>query len=253
MSDLLRRAVDIMELLRLAGGELGIRDIAERVQLPKSTVQRILSDLVDTEMASQDPATRRYRLGPRTLALGMAYQRGIDLRGVALPHMIQLRDLTGETVGLSVVIGDGMMHVDQVESRAQLRRTFDIGRPLPMWAGAPSRLILGELPDEEARAVLDDHVETGYQPVRPPSADDLLRDVADARTRGHARAIDETIAGVSTLSAPVRGHSGELVAVLSVTGPTARFDDAAMDGAVEPLTGAARRISLQLGAPADQL
>lgn len=249
MSDLLRRAVDIMELLRLAGGELGIRDIAERVKLPKSTVQRILSDLVDTEMASQDPATRRYRLGPRTLALGMAYQRGIDLRGVALPQMVQLRDLTGETVGLSVMIGDGMMHIDQVESLAQLRRTFEIGRPLPIWSGAPSRLALGELPDEEARRVLDDHVETGYQPARPPSLDELLRDVADARARGHARAVDETIAGVSTLSAPVRGHSGDLVAVLSVTGPSTRFDNAAMDRAVDPLIGSARRISTLLGAP----
>ena len=68
--------------------------------------------------------------------------------------MTRLRDLTGETVGLSVRVGDELLHVEQVESSSALRRSFEIGRTLPLWCGAPSRLFLAELPEAEAREIV---------------------------------------------------------------------------------------------------
>ena len=96
---------------------------------------------METGLAVQDPSTRRYGLGPLTLVLGTAYQRRIDLRAIAAGPMTALRDLTGETVGLSVRVGEELLHIDQVESRSELRRTFEIGKALPLWAGAPSRVL----------------------------------------------------------------------------------------------------------------
>lgn len=249
MSELLNRAVQILDQLRLAGGDLAIRDIAKQVGLPKSTVQRLLRDLVDTDMAAQDPVTRRYRLGPRTLALGLAYQHGISLRNLAMAPMARLRDRTGETVGLSVVIDEQLMHVDQIESDSQLRRTFEIGHPLPLWSGAPSRLFLADLPEEQANRIIRDQRRTDVVPVDPPSAERFIAEVQQARVDGYAMAFDETLAGVSTVSAPVRGPAGRVVATISVTGPTSRLTRRAMDRVLAQLIATAEEVSSLLGAP----
>ena len=144
VSETLRRAVHTLDALARAESDLSIRELAEAPRCPRVPSSGILSSLVETGLAVQDPGSRRYGLGPRTLVLGTAYQQRIDLRSVALPHMTHLRDLTGETVGLSVRVGDELLHVEQVESGSALRRSFEIGRTLPLWCGAPSRLFLAE-------------------------------------------------------------------------------------------------------------
>lgn len=250
MSELLHRAVDILDQLRLAGGELGIRDIASRVGLPKSTVQRVLRDLLDTDMATQDPVTRRYRLGPRTLALGTAYQHSVNLRNVSMPLMMSLRDRCGETVGLSVAVGNELMHVDQAESRSQLRRVFEIGHPLPMWCGAPSRIFLADLTEEEAERLVNDRDATDVVPHNPPSPERMLAEVEQARTDGFSIAVEETLSGVSTLAVPVHGPLGRVVATISVTGPSTRLTPAAMDRVLDDLTEVATTVSSLIGAPA---
>ena len=178
-------------------------------------MQRILSSLVETGLAVQDPASRRYGLGPRTLVLGTAYQKRIDLRSVALPHMTHLRDLTGETVGLSVRVGDELLHIEQVESASALRRSFEIGRTLPLWCGAPSRLFLADLPADECEEIVrapPSLRRRARPPRRRPS--ELLAAVEECRAQGLAAAYGETIAGVNTVAAgaarrrrPRRGHA----------------------------------------------
>ena len=80
MSETLRRAVRTLDALARAESDLSIRELADEVEVSKSAVQRLLSSLVETGLAVQDPGSRRYGLGPRTLVLGTAYQRRIDLR-----------------------------------------------------------------------------------------------------------------------------------------------------------------------------
>lgn len=248
MSELLGRAVQILDVLGHAETDLAIRQIAGRVDLPKSTVQRLLRGLVDTDLAVQHPVTHRYRLGPRTLALGMAYLRRTDLRTIALPHMTRLRDRTGETVGLSIAIGEEMFHLEQVESTAGLRRSFAIGRPHPLWAGAPSRLLLTDLPDDEVERILRARPTADVAPVNPPLPSAMLRAVRQARGDGYATAFEETIAGVNTLAAAIRGVGNRVVATISVTGPSIRFTEEAMEAIRPEVMRAAGAIGTELGA-----
>lgn len=247
MSELLTRAIQVLDVLSRSETDLTIRALADRAGLPKSTVQRLLHGLVDTQMVVQDPDTRRYRLGPRTLALGMAYQRRIDLRAVALPRMTWLRDRSGETVGLSFGVGEEVMHVDQVESTADLRRTFELGRPYPLWSGAPSRLVLAAMPDDEVEAVARKRLPGGVVPANPPGPDELIAAVRRARRDGYAAAFEETIVGVNTLAAPVRGEGGQLLATISVTGPSVRFDRTAMETILPDLLTTARQVTVEVG------
>jgi len=243
----LQRAVRVLDVLADADQPLTIRAVAECTMLSKSAVHRLLADLVTTDLATQDPATRRYRLGPRTLALGMAYQDRMDVRRVALPFMRSLRDTTGETIGLSVGLGDEVLHIEQVESESPLRARFDIGRPLPLWSGAPSRLLLAERSDEEVRRIVSDRAHPSLAPVNPPSPEALMKEVLAVRGAGHAGAFEETLPGVSTLSVPVHGASGDLAAILSLTAPSSRLDRDQTREVLPSVMETARSISNALG------
>ncbi len=247
MSEALRRAVQTLDVLAKADSDLSIRELAEATAVSKSAVQRILSSLVETGLAVQDPSSRRYGLGPRTLVLGTAYQRRIDLRAVALPHMTHLRDLTGETVGLSVRVGDELLHVEQVESGSALRRSFEIGRTLPLWCGAPSRLFLADLPADECEAIVRARRPSAVVPAAPPTAEELLASVERCREQGYATAVGETIPGVSTVAAGLRGPDGHVAATLSVTGPSTRWTRDAIARSVPVLLETAGAVSGLLG------
>jgi IclR family acetate operon transcriptional repressor len=247
MSESVRRVVGLLDTLARADRDLTVRELAGRVEVSKSAAQRMLSALVDTGLAVQDPGSRRYGLGPLTLVLGTAYQRRIDLRALASGPMTALRDLTGETVGLSVSVGDELLHVDQVESRSGLRRTFEIGKPLPLWAGAPSRVLLAGLPDGAVERIVRAHRPSAVVPASPPDADDLVASVRETRTRGWAAAFEETIPGVNTVAAPIHRPDGSTAATMSITGPAHRVDHARIEVMVPDLLAATREVSRLLG------
>lgn len=248
MGGVLHRAVQVLEVLRATDDQgLSIRHAAERAQLSKSAVQRILRELVDTELAVQDPITRRYRLGPRLLALGTAYYRQLNVRQVALTHMARLRDATGETIGLTVRTGEQIMHIEQIESPDQLRATFEIGRRLPLWSGAPSRLFLAEEPADQIQNILARRAPADVTPINPPNPDTELAEIQQARRTGYAAAFDETTKGVSTLSVPIRDSSDELVATLSLIAPSRRMGPDRASALAPQLIATAQSISAELG------
>lgn len=244
---LLRRAVAVLDTLAADTTPPSVRAISERTGLSKSAVQRILVELEGVDLAAQDPTTRRYRLGPRTLALGSAYQRGLSLHAASIGPMTDLAAEVAETVGLSVGHADRMIHVEQVEPQRRLNARFDVGRPLPLWFGAPARVLLAERSDEEVLRVVHDRESTDVVPVNPPEPEVLRRQVDDVRRTGHARAFEETIEGVHTMSVPVRGAHDELAAVLSITAPSERLPDDRMDELLPRLKDAASQIAHQLG------
>lgn len=244
---LLRRAVAVLDSLADDAATPSVRAIAERTGLSKSAVQRILAELESVDLAVQDPASRRYRLGPRTLALGAAYQRGLSLHAAAVGPMTELVAEVSETVGLSVGRADRMIHVEQVEAQRRLSARFDVGRPLPLWFGAPARVLLAERSEDDIARVLEVRELTDIEPANPPTAAELRRQVDDVRRTGHARAFGETIEGVATLSVPVRDALDDLAAVLSITAPSDRLPVERMDELLPRLQDAAARISVSLG------
>lgn len=243
----LRRAVLVLDVLAAMDRPESVREIAARAGLSKSAAQRLLMDLVSVELASQDPGSRRYTLGPRALALGVAYQRRLDARTAAMPHMERLCADLAETVGLSVGLAETLLHVDQVESQQTLHARFDVGRPLPLWSGAPARVLLACRSEAEIERIVRDREAAELAPANPPSPEDLVRTVHAVRRAGHARAFEETLPGVNTLSVPVLGAAGDLAAVLSVTAPTARLSADRMDDVLPQVIRSALLVSVALG------
>jgi DNA-binding IclR family transcriptional regulator len=247
LSETLRKAMMILDELRVSEQGLSARELATRVDLPKSTAQRLLQSLEESRMTVQDPVSRKYRLGPKTLTLGMAYRERLNLRNAALPHMRALRDLTNETVGLSVAVGHERMFIEEVQSQSELRAHSELGVPYPVWKGAPGRVLLAHLPRAEIDGVLAHAGESAWRSVGLASSDALLARLTAIRGDGHARAFDETIAGVSAIAVPVRDASGRATAALSISGPSGRMSSAEMDRMLPEAMTAADKISGALG------
>ncbi|MGH3742876.1 MAG: IclR family transcriptional regulator [Micromonosporaceae bacterium] len=247
MSESLRRAVQILDALSSEPDELSARELAARINLPKSTAQRLLQSLEELDLAEQNPRTRKYRLGPRTLTFGMAYRSRLDIRAVALPHMVRLRDLTGETVGLSAPVGQERMYLEQVPSRSELRRTAEVGRPYPLWTGAPGRVLLAALDDAEVERVLARAGDEALRVLRPRTREAFFDAVEKVRRQQYAMGYEETIAGVNTVAAPIHDGGDTVIAALSVSGPSLRFTGEVMDGVLPDLRETAAAVSRALG------
>lgn len=240
------RALDILQLYGTGQPELGVTEIAGRLRLSKSTVHRLLRLLADRGFLAQDPRSRRYRLGLELLWLGSLVRDGIDLRREALPTMQRLQEQTGETVNLNVERDGHRICIEKVESTHPIRDFVEIGRPLPLYAGASGKVLLAHLPPARIDEVLRRADPAGVA-RRRVSRHALLRQLEEIRRAGYAATSGERVEGASSVSAPIRDAEGHVVAGLSVSGPTYRFTAERVQRFARLVVQAAEEISRRLG------
>lgn len=245
----IERVLDIMEAFTAEEPELTITQLSQRLGLHKTTVHRLASTLMARGLLARDPRTRAYMLGHGLLRFVELVLNRQDIVSVSMPHMTRLRAVTGETIGLHVRVGSERVCIAQLESTQEMRMRLDIGRPLPLYCGASSKVFLAEMQPAEVEAVVR---ETGLKPLGPGSITDrraLGNDLQSIRKRGYAISRAERIAGGATVAAPIRDESGALVASLSIYAPLMRADDKRIEKWIPLIKEAAGRISAELGFP----
>lgn len=242
-----QRAASVLALFtQPEHASLGITEIASELDLSKAVVHRLLTSLKDSELVEADPKTRRYRLGPMALALGLAYLANVDLRDRARPVLERLSEVTGETATLSLRQRWTRLYIDQVNPASEVRMTVPIGRPFPLHAGSSSKAFLAFLSEaEQDEFFATQHLEalTGSTVVDEAA---LRKDLALTLRRGYARSAGERLSGAQSVAAPVFDHQGEVVGVVSVCGPAERFGST-WEAAAEQLLIGTRELSRQLG------
>jgi len=237
-----QRAVDVLTALSASADDLGTNEIARRTGINPSTASRLLATLADAGLVRRIPDSGRFRLGPRLVELGNAALAGVDLRQLGRPHLTALTEATGETATLSVPNDEATITVDFVQSPSSVRSVAEVGRPSIPHATATGKVFLaygGRLPKGPL---------TSYTPhtITDPKA--LAGEIARTRERGWAQALGEREADLNALAAPVlRAGGGDLVAVLGLQGPAARFDTAAMRAAIRELVAHAVQLSAAAG------
>lgn len=245
----LRRAAVILECLAYAGeGEVGVDQLSKASGLSPSTVHRFLTSLKELGFVQQNPVTSRYRLGYKVAELGARVLERVDLRAMALPLMVKLRNLSGETVGLSVRT-DALCrtYVQEVEGVHEVRVRLPVAKLLPLYLGAPGRVLTAWLTPPEI-----DHIVlagTGAKLRAGVSFDPerFRAELVEVRTRGYAVANSEYETGTSSLAAPVRDGFGNVVAALSISGPRVRFTTEPQEAVLPHLLEAANELCVELG------
>ncbi|MCS7236403.1 MAG: IclR family transcriptional regulator [Armatimonadota bacterium] len=238
------RALDVLWAFA-EGGAMGVSELSRRIALPKSTVHRLLEPLVARDLVVQDPATGRYRLGPGVFRLGSAFAKSLDVRQAALPAMHELARRTGETVNLNIRQGAYRVCVEKVDSVQDVRHFVELGRPLPLFAGASGKVLLAYADTDVLAAVL-----RGLRPLTGRTVTDpdrLQAQLARIRRQGYAVSWNERVEGAAAVSAPVRDAAGTVVAGLTVSGPTYRFSATRIRELVPMVVEAAAEVSSRLG------
>jgi len=238
------RAVAVLDTLA-DGGELGTNELSRRTGINASTVSRLLATLASAGFVEHVAETGRYRLSLRLIELGNAVLARLDLREVARPHLHALVAATGETATLSAPGDHDAITVDFVQSPSLVQSVAQLGRPSIGHATATGKVLLAfggrELPPGPLEA---------FTPRTITTRAALAHELEQVRGQGWARASGEREEELSAVAAPVVDTRGELVAIIGLQGPASRFDDRAVDAALEPLLAAAIAVSAALGRPA---
>ena len=152
-SQSLERGLAILSSFTSDSSVLGISEVARIVGLSRSTAHRYVATLARLGYLQQDPATKRYRLGPRVLDLGFAAIHSMDLREIAMPYLQRLSDETGFTVNMAVLDGHEVVYIERCRTSRPGQRDIDlnlhVGSRLPAYCTALGKALLAFLPEDE--------------------------------------------------------------------------------------------------------
>ena len=235
-------------LSALADGPVGVTEVADRTDLPKSTAARMLASLEREGAVEQVPGETRYRLGPRIATLAAGRQETRGLVAIAHPALVELADETGEAAGLSVPDGRTVHYVDQVDSPNPVQVRDWTGYRVPMHAVSSGQVFLAHLAPPALARFLARPLEA-FTPATLKDAGTLIERLRDVRHDGHAWVHEEFAEGIASVAAGIAGPDGELIAAVHVHGPTYRFPvPGQAAGVAAAVTAAAARIGARLRA-----
>jgi DNA-binding IclR family transcriptional regulator len=239
-------AIRLMKVFSDEHYEIGISELGKMLKLPKSTVHRLASTLVDAKMLEQSDENGKYRLGLGLFELGSLVRRKMDFSSEAKPFLMELREKTGETVHLAILDGSSIMYINSLESKQAIRMTLEIGMRKTAHSTAAGKVMLAFQPIDVVEQVMAD----GLNPhtVNTIADPDAFRhELAQIRARGYAVSDEENEIGVRSLAAPVRDYAGNVIAATSIAGPAQRLTKKALAGFVPEVISAADAISARLG------
>jgi DNA-binding IclR family transcriptional regulator len=238
------RAFAILQCL--AGGPAGVSQVAERAQLPKSTVSRLLSTLSELGVVEQLGAGGDYRIGKRLVDIAAGSVPGANLVAVARPHLTELSARLGEAAGLSVLDGHRVLYLDQVASTNPVMVRDWTGERLH-WHVVSSGLVLTA---HAPAAVRDEHLAAPLEAFTARSMTDpgaLRQRLTRVAADGYAWVRGDFEDGVNSVAAPVHDPRGAVVAAVHAHGPDYRFPPPGRDDEVAALVvEAASRVTARL-------
>lgn len=220
----LNKAVSLLSLFKPEHAEWALGELEERLQMPRSTVYRLVRVLCYHGFLAEDTAIRKFRLGPAALDLGRTAHQLTELRRVAIPILRELRDASGETVLLMVLnrARTRSVCIEQIESRHGLRLIRESQADLPLHAGAASKVLLAHMAAEEIDGVLSERLRS-LAPKTMTNPRAIRRELAAIRRRGYAFSREETNEGAAGIGLPILDDNGALYAGIGVVGPAVRF------------------------------
>ena len=198
--------------------------IAQESGLHPSTAHRILGAMAQSGFVEKGEGGS-YRLGIRLLELGSLVKSRISLRETAMPFMVQLHSETGESVNLGIRDRDEIVYVDRTSSgRSAVRIVHIVGARAPLHTTASGKLFLVEDGIDKVRDYARRTGLPGSTPNSITHLGSLEKELDKVRRHKVAFDLDEVEPGVRCIAAGIRDDSGKLVACLSLSTPSERFD-----------------------------
>ena len=243
--DAVTKALGILDCFARAEPELSLKRLSEKTGLYKSRILRLCGTLTAQGYLIRTP-TSAYKLGPKLMILGKAYEATNPLSSVARPVLKRLSALTGESTKLFVIEGTNRLCLVREKGTSPLQYAINEGETQPLYAGAGGKLLLAYAPATLLHEVLHHSLE-GHTPNTIVDRDKLEEELDTIRRQGYAFSKGELVPEVAGLSAPVYAHDGAVCAALTIAGAEQRFSGQRKEQMLAQLLDAARELSVLLG------
>ena len=216
------RAIRLLKLFTAEQPQLRLAELSELAGLNKTTTHRLLQALHSESMLDRDPSSGAYRLGPAVMALGVQALTSDNLRLKARPLLKGLAAETGETATLEIPVEDTMLILDEISGGHRIAAGGNVGTRWAMHATSTGKAIIAF--SENGMARLGQRLTPlTARTITDPQA--LEGQLGEIRRRGFAESVDELEDGFTGVGTVVRGSSGEILAAMSICGPTQRLTE----------------------------
>jgi IclR family acetate operon transcriptional repressor len=236
------RGADLLVRVLESEEPVALGELASASGIPKSTASRLLSALERRGLIEQEGERGRLRPGPAILRVAERSMLERNVVELARPALDALGELSGETINLAVPARHGVEHVAQVDSVHFLGTGQWLGRTVDYHCTAVGKVFLAF-----GRAPLPTRALAGHAPATVTDPKQLRAQLDLVRARDYATAVDELEPGLAALAAPVRGARGDVIAAISITGPTLRLTPARILELAPKLMDEAATLSRRLG------
>jgi len=218
----LERAMNLLLCYEEDNSEFGVTELAEKLNLHKATVHRILKTLELEGLIQQNRLNGKYYLGWRLISLGTLALENFSLRSQAIDLMEDILEEYQETVDLAVLQEEAILYVEVLESPQPVKIAARPGRRLPAYCTATGKAFLA-FSSEEIRTRLFPREFKSYTESTILDAETLNKDLDTSCMRGFAISKEEFEIGIHAVAAPVYNHNHDVEAVIAIAGPSYRM------------------------------
>lgn len=241
------KTIALLDLVAMAGEPPTFADLARSSGLPRGTLHRLITALVDHGMIATSASDHRYVPGYHLLELARRTWESSDLRRAAADPIRELNRRTGETVHVATLLDDSVIYIDKVECDYPLRLHSSIGKRGPVHCTAVGKVMAAHLDPVEQRSLVGRLELRRHTPATLTSRSALLKALAAIRSHGVAFDREEHVAGIHCVAAPLFDYRGRCVGGLSITAPVTRVDAKRLAGYARLVRDAAALASRGLG------
>ena len=242
------KSLKLLELFTPRRKEWSIPDMIAGLGYHKSSIQRIVSTLEGEGFLKRVHSNRGvYCLGPQILFLGGVADMSTDLRSIARPIMGRLVERIQETSYLCVLEGNECLYVEKVECSQPIQIIHAVGKRNPLHCTGVGKALMTGMTEKEIRKISSEKGLKSFTPHTITRVDRLLQEIEQIRKRGVAYDLEELDPGVKCIAAPIRNHSGRVVAAISISGPAQRFTAKVFPRFEKEVMASARAITRELG------
>jgi len=228
--------------------KISLTELAKEVEENKSTVYRFLGTLIGLGYVTQDE-NDMYSITLKLFQLGMTIFLKIDLANQAMPTLKKLAALSEETVHLAINHNGQLVYLHKIESKHSLRVSMQsrVGSSAPKYCTGVGKVLLAWSQEEELEQYLS---ETDFKTFTKNTIGnrlDLENELKRIRERGYCFDDEEHEEGVRCIAAPIRDFNGDVIASISISGPSVRLNDERMKSLAGPVVASALEISNNIG------